>query len=247
MNEARLALQTPLNILLATKGEESYDLFMPANQRVHLDHSTKHAATMSTARQLQPISVADYLSGEQNAVHKHEYVEGVIYAMVGATNTHNRIATNGTGSLHAQLRGKSCQVFNSDTKIRVRQTRGTRFYYPDLSVVCRVNPAGDTFQDEPVVIVEVMSESTRRTDEYEKRESYLSINSVRVYIRVEQSSAAAVVDRRVDSGFEREVYIGQDAVIPLPEIQCDLALTDLYENVEFLPLEADDESEQSDH
>jgi Uma2 family endonuclease len=236
-----------LNILLAIKCDETYTLFEPANQRVRPDHSTKNAATMSTARQLQPISVAEYLSGEQNAVHKHEYVEGIIYAMVGATNAHNRIATNGTVALGRQLRGKSCQVFNSDTKIRVRQTRGTRFYYPDLSVVCRVNPAGDTFQDEPVLIIEVISESTRRTDEYEKRESYLSINSLRAYIRIEQSSAAAVVDRRIDSGFEREVYIGQDAVIPLPEIQCDLPLAELYENVEFLPLEADNQSEQPNH
>ena len=220
---------------------------MLANHCVRLDHSTKHAAKMSTARQLQPISVAEYLSGEENAVRKREYVEGFIYAVVGDANAHNRIATNGTGLIGEQLRGKLCQVFNSDTKIRVRQTRGTRFYYPDFSVVCRVNPAGDTYPDEPVVIVEVMSESTRRTDEYEKRESYLSINSLRVYIRVEQSSAAAVVDRRVDSGFEREVYVGQDFMIPLPEIQCDLALADLYENVEFLPLEADDEFEPTNN
>ena len=198
---------------------------------------------MSTARQKQPVSVADYLSGEQNALCKHEYVEGDVYAMVGATNTHNRIATNGTGSLHSQLRGRTCQVFNSDTKIRVRQTRGTRFYYPDLSVVCRVNPAGDTYQDEPVVIVEVISESTRRTDEYEKRESYLSINSLQVYIRVEQTSAAAVVDRRVDSGFEREVYVDLDTVIPLPEIECQLPLAELYEKVEFLPFEAGESTE----
>ncbi len=195
---------------------------------------------MSTVRQLQLISVADYLSGEQHALHKHEYVEGNVYAMVGSTNAHNRIATNGTGLLGQQLRGKRCQVFNSDTKIRVRQTRGTRFYYPDLSVVCRVNPASDTFQDEPVVIVEVISESTRRTDEYEKGESYLSINSLRVYVRVEQSSATAIVDRRVDSGFVREVYVGQDAVIPLPEIECELLMADLYENVEFPRLGADD-------
>ena len=198
---------------------------------------------MSTARQKQPVSVADYLSVEHNALRKHEYVEGDVYAMVGATNTHNRIATNGTVSLGQQLRGRTCQVFNSDTKVRVRQTRGTRFYYPDFSVVCRVNPASDTYQDAPVVIVEIISESTRRTDEYEKRESYLSINSLQVYVRVEQTSAAAVVDRRVDSGFEREVYVGLDAVIPLPEIECQLPLAELYEKVEFLPLEAGESTE----
>ncbi|MEO8498322.1 MAG: Uma2 family endonuclease [Planctomycetota bacterium] len=196
---------------------------------------------MSSAPHYEPISVADYLCGEQDARRKHEYVEGIVYAMAGATNAHNRIATNGTGTLHAQLRGKKCQVFNSDTKVRVRLARGTRFYYPDASVVCRLNPPTDTFQDAPVVIIEVLSESTRRADEYEKREAYLSMDALCVYILAEQSTAAAVVHRRADSGFVRETYVGLDAVIPLPEIECELALAELYENVDFPPPVADDD------
>jgi Uma2 family endonuclease len=200
---------------------------------------------MSTARLHQPISVRDYLRGEESAKRKHEYVEGVVYAMVGATNAHNRIATNGTVALGTQLRGMPCQVFNSDTKIRVRLARGTRFYYPDVSVVCRPNPLTDTFHDAPVVIVEVISESTRRIDEYEKREAYLSMNSLCVYILAEPSSAAALVYRRGDSGFQRETYLGLDAVIPLPEIKCELRLAEMYENVEFPPAVTDDEAEET--
>lgn len=196
---------------------------------------------MSTVPHYEPISIATYLSGEQADKRKHEYVEGVVYAMVGATNAHNRIATNATVALGGQLRGKPCQVFNSDTKIRVRLARGTRFYYPDASVACRLNPQSDTFQDAPVVILEVISESTRRTDEYEKREAYLSIDSLCVYILAEQVTAAAVVYRRTDSGFARETYVGHEAAIPLPEIECDLRLADLYENVEFPPPAADDD------
>jgi Uma2 family endonuclease len=188
---------------------------------------------MSTARRIQPLSVAGYLQGEQDAAHKHEYVEGDVFAMVGASNNHNRIATNGTVSLGQQLRGKPCQVFNSDTKIRIQLTRGTRFYYPDLSVVCRPNPSDDSFQDEPVVIVEVISESTRRNDEFEKRDAYLTINSLCVYIRVEQSSITTIVDRRTETGFVREIHTGHEAIIPLPEIGCRLPLTELYEDVEF--------------
>lgn len=198
---------------------------------------------MSTVPHYEPISIAAYLSGEQTAKRKHEYVEGVVYAMVGATNAHNRIATNGTVILGGQLRGKPCQVFNSDTKIRLRLARGTRFYYPDASVVCRLNPQSDTFQDAPVVIVEVISESTRRTDEYEKREAYLSIDALCVYVLAEQATAAAVVHRRTDSGFARETYVGHEAVIPLPEIDCELPLADLYENVEFPPPRSDDEGD----
>lgn len=196
---------------------------------------------MSSAPHFLPISVDDYLAGEQDATRRHEYVEGVVYAMVGATNTHNRIATNGTIALGSQLRGKRCQAFNSDTKIRVQTARGTRFYYPDLSVVCSVNPSTDTFQDTPSVVIEVISESTRRTDENEKREAYLSIDTLAAYVLVEQSCAAAVVYRRTKGGVEREAYTGFEAVIPLPEIDCELPLADLYEKVEFTPAPSDDE------
>jgi Uma2 family endonuclease len=101
---------------------------------------------MCTAADSQPVSVEAYLEGEANAKHKHEYVNGFVYLMVGATNTHNRIVTNGTVALGAQLRGARCQVFNSDTKVRVKTLRATRFYYPDFYVVCLPNPSSEPFR-----------------------------------------------------------------------------------------------------
>ena len=190
---------------------------------------------MTTAPIPSPLSIEAYLRSEENARRKHEFVEGVVYAMAGATNAHNTVATNATGVLYSQLRGKPCRVFNSDVKVRVRLARGTRFYYPHAMVACQLNSAGDTFQDAPVVIVEVLSEATRRTDDNEKRQAYLSIDSLCVYIRVEQSRAEASVDRRTDDGFRGEHYVGQDAVIPLPEIECELKLSELFEGVEFVP------------
>jgi len=188
---------------------------------------------MSSAHQFQSISVRDYLVGENHANRKHEYVEGLVYSMAGASNSHNRIATNATGLLYSQLRGQKCQVFNSDTKVRIRFSSGTRFYYPDVSVVCRPNPPVDTFHDAPIVIVEVISESTRRTDEYEKREAYLTIDSLSVYILVEQNSARVLAYRRTDSGFLAETYSELEAVIPLPEIDCAISLIELFANIEF--------------
>jgi len=177
------------------------------------------------------MSVDEYLDGESRAQRKHEYVDGVIYAMVGATNAHNRVATNVTGLLHAQLRGGRCEVFNADAKVRVRLPSGTRFYYPDASVVCQPNASEDSFNDAPVVIVEVLSESTRRTDEHEKREAYAAIDSLLVYVLLEQDSTAAVVYRRGDAGFVREVWLGHGATIPLAEVGCELRLADVYANV----------------
>ena len=199
---------------------------------------------MSTASQFQPISVHDYLAGERTAKRKHEYVDGVVYAMAGGTVQHSRIASNATVALGSQLRGQKCQAFNSDMKVRVRLSRGMRFYYPDVSVVCQPNADSDSYHDAPVVIVEVISESTRRIDEYEKREAYLSIDSLCVCVLVEQASAAVLVYRRGDSGFDREVYTGLDAIIPLPEIECQLPLAAIYQNVEFIPVVTEDELDE---
>src|SRR4051794_40068350 len=119
---------------------------------------------MSTAKKLNPVSVEDYLAGELRSPVKHEYLGGVVYAMPGASNNHNLIVMNISGVLHARLRGRPCRPFSSDTKVRVRLATQVRFYYPDTSVVCRRNPPSDSFQDDPVVIFEVLSRSTRRID-----------------------------------------------------------------------------------
>src|SRR5271155_2602169 len=112
---------------------------------------------MSTAEKLDLISVEDYLAGELISRVKHEYLGGLVYAMAGARIAHNRITTNTLGSLHARLRGRLCEPFNSDMKIRVQLPRQFRFYYPDASVICNSNPPTDSFQDEPAVLFEVLS------------------------------------------------------------------------------------------
>ncbi len=126
-------------------------------------------------------------------------------------------------------------LFSSDTKIRIRSPFSTRFYYPDVSVICKPNPLTDTFQDDPVVIVEVLSPSTRRTDEGEKKDAYLTIPSLAVYVLVEPGHASVTVWRRGDAGFVREQHGGLESVIPLPEIQAELPLAELYEGVAVAP------------
>jgi Uma2 family endonuclease len=190
---------------------------------------------MTAALKRDLISVEDYLAGELVSTVKHEYLGGVVYAMAGARNLHNTIAGNVFAFLHSRLRGQRCRPFNSDTKIRIRLQTQFRFYYPDASVVCRPNPPTDSFQDEPAVIVEVLSRKTRRIDEGEKRDAYLTIPSLSVYLLVEQELAAVVAFRRTEQGFVREEYSQSDAVIPLPEISAELPLAEIYDGVEFSP------------
>ena len=188
---------------------------------------------MGAAKKLKLVSVEDYLADELRSSVKHEYLGGVVYAMAGAKNSHNRLATTITGMLYSRLRRKTCQPFNSDTKIRIKLPTHTRFYYPDASVVCHPNPPDDSFQDEPVIIFEVLSESTRRADEGEKKDAYLKLPSLMLYALVEQETALIIVHRRTEQGFSREVYQGLEQSIPLPEIETELPLEEIYEGVEF--------------
>jgi Uma2 family endonuclease len=189
---------------------------------------------VTALKQPSLVSVSDYLDGEEVTDVKHEYLGGEVHAMAGATNRHNTISLNAGVSLSNQLRGRTCQPFNSDTKIRIEQSDHVRFYYPDAMVVCHPNPDSDRFQDHPVVVVEVISESTRRTDLGEKRAAYLGIPSLKVLIFAESEEARAVVHRRrVDGGFAVEQHDGLEAAIPLPEIEAELRLADLYERVSF--------------
>lgn len=197
---------------------------------------------MSAAKKLNLISVADFLAGELISPIKHEYLGGMVYAMAGARNVHNTIAGNTFASLHGRLRGRRCRPFNSDTKIRVRLPAQIRFYYPDVSVVCRPNSPDDSFQDEPAVLVEVLSRKTRRIDEGEKKDAYLTIPSLGVYLMVDPDMPAVVALRRTEHGFVREVYEGLEAVVPLAEIETELPLAEIYEAVEFHPEPPEDEN-----
>jgi len=189
---------------------------------------------MSTARSYEPVSVEDYLAGELVSDIRHEFADGYVYAMVGGTNAHNLIAGNCFATLHNQLEGKPCQVFNSDTRIRVLRNKAVRFYYPDAGVTCQPNPQSDLFQDNPAVIIEVLSESTRRKDELEKREVFCALPSMQQYILLEQHSIAAIVYARDDeSNWSRFVCTDPDDEIFLPAIQAKLPLRTVYRGIEF--------------
>ena len=190
---------------------------------------------MSAALKWNLVSVEDYLRNELSSEIKHEYIGGVVYAMAGARNAHNMIVDNTFGSWHFRLRGKPCRPHGSNTKVRIQLPHQSRFYYPDNMVICEPNSQDDTFQDKPVALFEVLSRSTRRIDQGEKKDGYLTIPSLRVYVMIEQDSPAMIVFRREAKGFTREIYTGLDAVLPLSEIDIELPLAEIYDGIEFSP------------
>lgn len=190
---------------------------------------------MSMASQIAKVSIEDYLKAELDSPLKHEYLGGVVYAMSGGRNVHATISSNVTSALWNRLPEGPCQAMNSDVKIRIRLPGHTRFYYPDASVVCRPNAPEQLYQDHPTLVVEVFSDSSRRTDLHEKKEAYLSIPSLDLYLLVEPEAPEVIVYRRTESGFSREEWNGLEALIPLPELGIELPLDEVYRRVAFEP------------
>ena len=184
---------------------------------------------MTAAKQIRLMTVEEYLAGERVSKKKHEYAGGYVYAMAGGRNIHNRVAVAFVSAMHTKLRGGPCEAFNSDTKVRIRMPTHSRFYYPDGMVVCEPNSPNDEFQDPPVVIAEVASVSTRRTDEGEKREAYLTIPTLNAYLLIETELPRIVVHHRTPEGFVARVYEGMDATVSLEAIRTDLPLAELDE------------------
>jgi len=185
------------------------------------------------AGHLPEFTVEQYLADEVLSDVKREYLGGVVYAMAGASEPHNRIATRLLSMLDARLRGKPCEPFGSDMKVRLRPLDSTYFYYPDAMVVCDPTDSGHGWRERPVALFEIISEDTRRVDEREKRVPYLQLPSLQAYVRIEQDRPEVVVDRRTPDGWKSERVTGLDAVVRLPELEIELPLAELYERVKF--------------
>lgn len=119
---------------------------------------------MNALKLTEWISPAEYLAHELRAEVKHEYIGGTIHAVSGARIRHNRIGVSLLRSLANQLAGHPCETFNSDMKVRIQLPTQVRFYYHDAMLVCQSNPESDSFQDQPRVVIEVLSDTTRRLD-----------------------------------------------------------------------------------
>ena len=143
------------------------------------------------------ISVEEYLEGEKNSPVRREYFYGEVYAMAGATDNHNRIVVEMGTLLNMDLRGSRCEPFVGDIKVRVNPNV---YYYPDILVSCEENLEDAHFRNEPILIVEVTSDSTREIDRREKRAAYLQMPSIQEYVIVEQKKMLVEIHRRQPDG-----------------------------------------------
>jgi Uma2 family endonuclease len=177
------------------------------------------------------MTVEEYLAAEERSEVKHEYLAGVPYAMAGASLEHNTITSNLGGACVSRLRGKRCRHFGSDMKLSLRRSTSSYFYYPDAMIVCGLAVLGPSWCEQPSVIFEVLSESTRLIDEREKRMAYLDIASLDAYVRIEQDERLVVVERRTATGWTREILTEPSAVLSLPTVEVEFPIAELYERL----------------
>ena len=173
-------------------------------------------------------TVEEYLEGERKSETRHEYVAGDVYAMAGASRTHNIISLNIANALRGLLRGKRWQAFITDMKVRVRTRGETLFYYPDVFVSCDPRDTDDYFSDYPTIIFEVLSPDTARLDQREKRWAYQTLESLQTYVLVDQFKRELHVWRRVGENWETETLAGTEAVLSIAEPAIELPLSEFY-------------------
>lgn len=172
----------------------------------------------------------EYLRWERYQALRHEYVDGEVYAMSGASRKHNIINGNTFATLHAQLRSRPCEIYNNDMRVKIYSTNV--YTYPDIVVACGQPMFEDTELDtllNPILIIEILSVSTERYDRGAKFGYYRSITTLQEYILIAQDSCRVEHYRRYD-GVQWLFMDYQDpqAVLALASIGCSLYMQDVY-------------------
>lgn len=191
------------------------------------------------------ISEQDYLDGEQVASVKHEYIDGQVYAMAGASKTHGILVLNLASLLRNHLRGKPCRSFVADMKVHLANSR--RYYYPDLAVTCDPRDLGkqtpsEYYLEHPSVIVEVLSPTTERKDRFEKLVAYRDLPSLVEYVLVDQQRQWVEVFRRHEDGWLHQVLTAGDT-LNLTAVDLQVPLAAVYEESD-VPEQAAAEADQ---
>jgi Uma2 family endonuclease len=182
------------------------------------------------------LTVEEYLEGETFSDVRHEYINGRIYAMVGATTNHNRISRNAVRRIENHLEGKLCETFVSDMKVKIKNN----FFYPDVLVDCSGELDGKgNFTETPTLIIEVLSDSTQTYDRKGKFDAYRDISSLEEYVLVEQNFICIYIFRR-NQNWHGEIY-SKGEKVHLESIDLTLPIEELYSNVKFEEMETTQE------
>lgn len=188
---------------------------------------------MIASPQQPHLTVDQYLQTEEQSPVKHEYIDGQIYAIAGASDPHVIIAGNLFALLRSHVRGSGCRVYISDMKARIEALN--RFYYPDVLVTG--NPRDletPIYKRFPTLIVEVLSDSTEAFDRGDKFADYQTLESLREYVLINTKRQRVECFRRNDEGlWVLQFYTLEQTTFRLDSIGFEETLAALYEDVVF--------------
>ena len=165
---------------------------------------------------------------------RHEYVNGELIAMSGASREHNLITINVSTALYTRLRGSRCETYANDMRVSTPTT--TSYFYPDVVVVCEEPRFEDDVFDtllNPILLVEVLSPSTKAYDRGEKFAHYRQLPSLQEYVLVAQDKVIVEYYRRQERQWIFTDFEKHDEILPLSSLHCELPLQDIYERVTF--------------
>ncbi|HEX6751358.1 MAG TPA: Uma2 family endonuclease [Longimicrobium sp.] len=176
----------------------------------------------------------EYLRQERAAASKSELINGRIYAMAGASRRHNLIVGNLFAEIRSQLRGKPCEAYVNDMRVKVARTE--LYTYPDIAALC----GEPMFEDEhvdtllnPSAIVEVLSESTEKYDRGEKFAHYRRLDSLREYVLVAQNTRRIEQYVRHGEAWTLTEISDPDAVLRIESVGCSIPVAEIYDRVDF--------------
>ena len=183
-------------------------------------------------------SLAEYLQIEENSLERYEYHSGEIFAMAGGTLNHSLLSNNISRGLSNALikKGKSCRTYNSDAKIAVNEEK---YVYSDTFVVCgktETFPEMPQAAKNPLLIVEVLSDSTARYDREDKFQAYQGIDSFREYVLISQDKLQVEVYFKPENVFfwQYRSYRSLDELVELKSIDVEVSLSDIYLDWEII-------------
>jgi Uma2 family endonuclease len=181
------------------------------------------------------LTSTNYLAIERAAERKSEFFDGEMFAMAGTTKNHARIVMNLSRELSSALKGRKCEPFATDLRVKV-QANGL-YTYPDLLVVCGEQHFEDEHLDtllNPTLLIEVLSDSTEHYDRVKKFDLYRALPSLQEYLLVSQSTPRIEQFlRQPNEDWTLRITTDPTAFIHMPSIDCEIPLAEIYERVEF--------------
>jgi len=181
---------------------------------------------MSAVLKDNRITAEEYLQGELISDIKHEYIDGYVYAMAGASINHNRIANNIAREIGQLLKNLPYDVLTADFKVNINRCK---FFYPDV-VICNHNNADEYYTEKPILIVEVLSDSTQRKDRTLKRLAYQALPSLQKYVLIEQDFVDVEVSRRSAHWDSRHYFLGDEVYFESLDLK--LPMAEIYHRVD---------------